>query len=210
MSKRLANTKGKSYYSTLLSYVEFVKENRAADSRYLFNILRDAGYMYMLGIELDSEVIQDIKHCFTKSNFTETSMIPSVFMNFSYLDSVIEHYVQTAKNFPDPPLWTAELEQEDIWEDSLEDLRENGFDLIMTGFDISAVLMGAEHFIEIIGKTAFNSLWLKFEDESKYFYHKFYFMNKEYFYHLSDDIAGLLEKFFHLPRKKYYKFFSDI
>ena len=89
--KQLANTKGKSYYSTLLSYVEFVKKNMDTpiDSRYLFNILRDAGYMYMLGIELDSEVVQDIKDCFTKSNLTETNMIPSAFMNFSYLDSVI-------------------------------------------------------------------------------------------------------------------------
>lgn len=212
--KQLANTKGKNYYSTLLSYVEFVKKNISSqsqvDPRYLFNILRDAGYVYMLGIELDSTVLKDIENCFAKSNLTETNMIPSAFMNFSYLDSVIDHYMQTAKDFQPPPLWTTNLEQEDIWEDSLEELRENGLDLIMNGFDISAVLMGAEHFKEIISKTAFNSLWLKFEKESKYFYHKFYSMNKEYFYHLSDDITGLLEKFFHLTRNQYYKFLSDI
>ena len=210
--KQLANTKGKSYYSTLLSYVKFVKKNidSAVGSRYLFNILRDAGYMYMLGIELDSEMLQDIKGCFTKSNLTETNMIPSAFMNFSYLDSAIDHYVQTAENFQSPPLWTTDLEQEDIWEDSLEDLRENGLDLIMSGFDISAVLMGAEHFKEIINKTNFNSLWSKFEDKSKIFFNKFNSENKEYFYHLSDDIAGLLEKFFYLQQNKYYKFLSDI
>ena len=210
--KQLANTKGKSYYSTLLSYVEFVKKNMDTpiDSRYLFNILRDAGYMYMLGIELDSEVIQDIKDCFTKSNLTETNMIPSAFMNFSYLDSVIKHYVQTAKNFPAPPLWTTNLEQEYLWEDSLEDLRENCLDLIMSGFDISAVLIGAEHFKEIINMANFNSLLLKFEAKSKLFLNKFNSENKKYFYHLSDDIAGLLEKFFHLPRNQYYQFLSDI
>lgn len=198
--KERIEARTKPYLSTLHDYIIYIKEqvdSGQVDSEYLFNILRDIGYLDMMGAELPKQLIEDIRKLFTLNVSLIGKRAPD-FIDFEDLSDEVESYIWQIKNLPLPPRLN-NITEEEGWEDMYRGARKRGLGLILAGLDITAIILGYELVLDgNLESIKWNDCWTDFDKESEKYISKLS-ENKVSFYHFSDNILSHLTKFFRMP-----------
>lgn len=224
--EKIAGKRAVPYISTFMDYLGYIQsglQNKKVNGRYLFNILRDIGYIYMMGAGLESieKGFTVIRTILLNDNTSLSEDAAPDFIGFDELDNATEHYTRQQKDFikTTPPKLDTGFERnqdlnmtkEEIWEDVWRESRQKGLGLILAGMDLVAVMIGHELVLKKDSPANKNwkKLWKSFTDNSKKYINKL-LDNKESFYFLADDVCFYLRYFFKIPECPFRKLLLNI
>ena len=198
--REIIEGRAKPYLSTLHDYLVYVKRQVSAgevNREYLFNILRDIGYLDMMGAELPEQPLEYIGTILTSEVPSTGENAPDL-IDFEDLSYETETYIRQANNLLPPPQLN-NITEEEAWEDMWRGARERGLGLILAGLDIIAIMVGHKLVLKESSKSVgWNNCWNDFEKNSEQYISELS-KNKEAFYCLSDDIFSYLTKFSRMP-----------
>jgi len=198
--KERVERRSKLYLSTLRDYLEYIEEqvgNGEVNKEYLFNILRDIGFLDMIGAELPEQSFKYIRKILT-SEVSFTGKGAPDFVDFDDLSYEMESYIWQKSNLPFPPRLNNVI-QEEAWEDMWREVRGGGIGLILAGLDITATILGHNLVLDGDFKSIeWNDCWTDFDKKSKKYISEL-LENKVSFYHLSDNVFSYLTKFIRMP-----------
>lgn len=201
----------KPYLSTFHDYLTYIQQQMSdgeVRTEYLFNILRDIGYLTMIGAEFPVEPVEEIRSILASEGPFAGKSAPDL-IDFEDLTYAMDSYIRQSDTLPAPPL-LGDLTGEETWEDMWREVRGKGIELISAGMDMTAILLG--HTVVLkkdTGSADWNAFWSVFEDESGQ-YLTTLSDNKERFYHLSDEAFSFRAEFGRMPECAFRDMLLDI
>ena len=193
------------YLSDIYIYLNFLDKDQedSDNTEYLFNILKNIGYLAMSGFDIENNLInRTIKHLKEHKIPGRGHNAPS-YINFDNLYSAINKYESMWNEFnrlipiTNIPKPGDAYDLKGQWDDMWWELYDSGLELILCGFDMEAIELG----YEILNTTITNAIWGK--SWNSFCENKIKFLSllcqKEFehrFYLISDDINKLLRKYY--------------
>jgi len=176
--------------------------------QYIFKILKNIGLLLMKGHPFDDHLKNEIEPIFQ--------------YNYDSEYFILDDFVPLKKQFVDAygefiklpiPRVGDDRDREKEWEEQWAIIRDYCILFVQTGVDIVAIRKGY-HFIANSIPQILNSLnitWNSFNKISDEFFNQLYDLNKQYFYHFSDNISAKLKGCddFH-DDEKFESFIKDI
>ncbi len=198
--KRAKEEEVKPYRSTLDDYLGYIKQDASKGEvgvRYIFNALRDIGYIEMIVGESPAESFHSIRTILKSEGPFTGESVPD-FMDFDDLSSKMEVYILQERAHKVAPLLN-EISQEEVWEDRWREKRQNSLDLMFSALDMVAIELGHARVLgDDLGSPAWNLFWNDFQKRARKYLKKFS-ENKESFYRFSVDAFSILVKFLSMP-----------
>lgn len=192
-----------SYLSNIHDYSEFIDTNseNPRNTEYMFNILRDIGYLEITGLGVERELIENQrKHFIAHSSQNRGSNAPS-YIDFDDLMLGITRYVTMWNEFnklmPNTQKPGESPDHDNIWDDMWWELKDCALELILCGIDMYAVTRG----YDLITQTGAiqNNIWKNSWDDfchNKDIFYKSLCQDElvQLFYLITDDVNKFLSR----------------
>jgi len=194
----------------ILNHKEFIEQdkNSADNMRYLYDILRDIGYLRMRNYGLNENLMNEIKELFCLKLPHSENNAPTLFF-FEDLFDEIDLYQNLMQNIEPAPNAGEKPEKEEIWESRWRDLKDCGLKLVFSGFDITAVMLGSELLLaDTLVSDEWKQSWKTFSDNANKYLKKLYELNEQ-MPSIAERIHQELEEY-NMPDGEFFKFASDI
>jgi len=210
--KKIIGRREESYLHAMHDYVNLVRGDLLQDqdkSEYLFNILRDIGYLTMMDFNIDSAFLYEAKKLYNTDMPIEYSD-GSTFIIFEDITSKADRYKKLMQSMEPPPQYKGNLDEEETWEVIWRSMSDDGMELIFNGLDINATLFGES--IALKGHKISQSwakTWKLFAESAQKYLKKLYDM-KELFYFLSDSVFSHQINFPSMPENDFRDFIRSI
>ena len=145
------------HVENILNHKKFIQQDtKSSDNvRYLYDILKDIGYMRMRNYGLNKNLISEIKKLFCLKLSPNENNTPTLFFFEDLLDE-IDLYQKFMQNIEPAPNAGENPEKEEIWESRWRELKDSGLKLVFSGFDITAVMLGSKL---LLADTQFSKEW---------------------------------------------------
>ncbi len=190
------------YLSTILEYIEFLRDDPddPDNADYLLCILRDIGYLTMIGADIEESLLKNVRELFDFEIPDDRLDFLSSFIDFDDLRFETERYIAMDKRMTEPPRINEGLEKEELWEEIRRDLIDCGLELVFNGIDVMAVRYAYEFVFDKtqkheLGKKFLNAFFSKADEYLQYLY-----KYEKLFYPISDRIFRHLTDFVCMPK----------
>lgn len=192
-----------SYLSNIHDYSEFIDENseNPRNIEYMFNILRDIGYLEITGLGIERELIEKhTKHFIAHNSQGRGSNAPS-YIDFDDLMLGITRYVTMWNEFnklmPNTQKPGESQDHDNIWDDMWWELKDCALELILCGIDMYAVTRGYDLITQ--NGAIQNNIWKNSWDDfchNKDIFYKSLCQDElvQFFYLITDDVNKFLNR----------------
>ena len=193
-----------------LIHKNFIKQNKKSTKtvRYLYDILKDIGYMKMQNYGLNESLINEIKPLFSLPIDFKNNSVPTLF-SFDELFNELDLYTHLTNNIKTTPEAGKKPDEEEKWEDRWRDLKNSALQLVFSGFDITAVKQGWKL---ISNNTTFSkewdSSWQLFSDNADKYIKELCSLKEEMAF-ISDRIHKEMSKY-NMPDDIFFNTVSEI
>lgn len=197
------------HVENILNHKKFIQQDKeSADNvRYLYDILKDIGYLRMRNYGLNENLMNEIKELFCLKLPHNENNAPTLFF-FEDLSDEIDLYQNLMQNIESAPNAGEEPEKEEMWESRWRDLKDCGLKLVFSGFDITAVMLGSKL---LLADTRFSEKWKQswkiFSDNANNYLKKLY--------KLKGQMPSIAEKIhqelaeYNMPDDEFFRFASE-
>lgn len=192
------------------NHKKFIQQDKeSADNvPYLYDILKDIGYLRMRNYGLNQNLMNEIKKLFCLRLPHNENNAPTLFF-FEDLFDEIDLYQNLMQNIEPAPNAGEKPEKEEIWESRWRDLKDCGLKLAFSGFDITAVMLGSKL---LLTDTRFSEEWKQswkvFSDNANQYLKKLY--------KLKGQMPSIAERIhqelveYNMPDGEFFRFASEI
>jgi len=196
------------HVENILNHKKFIRQEKAGNVRYLYDILKDIGYLRMRNYGLSQKLMNEIKGLFCLSLPHNENNAPTLFF-FEDLFDEIDLYKNLMQNIEPVPNAGEKPEKEEIWESRWRDLKDCGLTLVFSGFDITAVMLGSKL---LLADTRFSEEWKQtwkiFSDNANKYFRKLYKL-KGQMPSIAERIHQELAEY-NMPDGEFFRFASEI
>lgn len=192
-----------SYLSNIHDYSEFIDKNseNPRNIEYMFNILRNIGYLEITGLCVERELIENQrKHFIAHNSQGRGSNAPS-YIDFDDLMLGITRYVTMWNEFnklmPNTQKPGESSDYDNIWDDMWWELKDCALELILCGIDMYAVTRGYD--LTTQNGAIQNNIWKNSWDDfchNKDIFYKSLCQDEliQLFYLITDDVNKFLSR----------------